>query len=214
MNIIKRVLNREEIEDLYKKKGLGDKDARSTLITSNIRLVYHIANKYKNLGIEVDDLIGIGIIGLIKGIDTFDLGKGTTLGTYVGKCIKNEIIMSLRKKVSFINIISLNEEIDKNGDIDKAIHYEQIIGNDMMDPHKEYSEVERKAKIKELLLKLDSKERKIILLRYGFIRGKIFTQEEIGINMGFTRSAISRKEAKILTKIRKENKVDQLREYL
>ena len=195
-------LNRAEEAELIGKLDAGDHNARQELITHNLRLVSHIARKYQIPGYGADDLISIGTIGLIKAVNTFDLDKGGRLVTYAARCIENELLMMLRQEKKILREVSLYEPIgtDQEGN---HISLLDIISTDeaaLVDQylHKYYlSHLEQ-----EVFLLEDSRERTIILKRYGLCGNKPHTQKEVAAMMGISRSYVSRIEKKALEKLR------------
>ncbi len=190
----------EERKYLEAAKG-GDKSAREILIRHNLRLVAHIVKKYSNAG-EADDLISVGSIGLIKGIETFEYGKGSQLATYAAKCIENEILMYIRANKKHRQNVSLSESVgmDKEGN--------EITLMDIL-PLKEesvFSKVETNILMEKIVkivdTKLPQREREIVRLRYG-IGGKSHTQIDVAEKLGISRSYVSRIEKKALSKISK-----------
>ena len=175
--------------------------AREILIERNLRLVAHIAKKYQNVDEDMEDMISIGCIGLIKAIDTFDAGKGR-LATYACRCIDNELLMLLRSKKKTSREISLYEPIgqDKEGN---EIHLVDVIEQEQQDV---VEALELRGNICRLMLlmqqELTEREREILLLRYGLRGNKELTQSEIGERMGISRSYVSRIEKKALNKLR------------
>ena len=182
----------------------GDDDARNILIERNLRLVAHVVKKYSNTKVEQDDLISIGTIGLIKGINSFDVDKGSKLSTYVSRCIDNEILMYLRSTKKLNAEVYLNEPIGKDKD-DNIVTLQEVLEND--DRNIE-DEVDLKIKIKKLYSKikevLKDRERTIIELRFGLDGNKPKTQHEIAEMMGISRSYVSRIETKAIGKLNKE----------
>lgn len=196
------------------------REARTLLIERNLRLVAHIAKKYQNLDEDMEDLISIGTIGLIKAVNTFDVSKKIRLSSYASKCIENELLMMIRGRKKKSKEVSLYEPIgtDKEGN---EISLMDIIENEQIDIL-ERMELERNTKrLGELLYtKLDEREREIICMRYGILRqeeketaeGKIYpvligcgrevTQREIGTMLGISRSYVSRIEKRALQKLR------------
>lgn len=185
----------------YKK---GNEDAKNILVERNLRLVAHIVKKYVNTGREIDDLISIGTIGLIKAIITFDEGKGTRLATYAARCIENEILMTIRASKKTKTEVSLHDPIgiDKEGN---EISLIDILGSDsdvILD------EVELKIQIKNLYQRMDTalkkREKLVIELRYGLLNGISKTQREIAEMLGISRSYVSRIENRAIRKLHKE----------
>lgn len=196
-------LTREEEEYYLKLFSKGDENARNVLIERNLRLVAHIVKKYNNTGKDVDDLISIGTIGLIKAISTFDMSKGTRLATYAARCIENEILMTIRSNKKSKIEVSLQEPIgiDKEGN---EISLLDILGTDMDDI---LDEVHLKLQIKKLYQAINrvlkDREKIIIELRYGLIDGVCKTQREIANMLGISRSYVSRIEKRAIDKLYK-----------
>ena len=195
--------NEEEKLYLEQMKN-GDEDARNILIESNLRLVAHVVKKYSNTKIDQDDLISIGTIGLIKGINSFNVDKGSKLSTYVSRCIDNEILMYLRSTKKLNAEVYLNDPIGKDKD-DNVVTLQEILENNERNIE---DEVDLKIKIKKLYKKigdiLKDRERTIIELRFGLYGHKPKTQHEIAEMMGISRSYVSRIETKAIGKLNKE----------
>lgn len=203
LNVFDKPLSKEE-EELYIKKHLnGDKEARNKLIEHNLRLVAHIVKKYESKDISQDDLISIGTIGLIKGIDSYKENKGVKLTTYAAKCAENEILMYFRSNKKYNNNISLNEVIahDKDGG---EITLIDILKEQEIDF---YADIEYKDNIKRLnkyLNVLTKRELKIITMRYGLLGENEKTQKEIAKELHISRSYVSRIEKRALIKMLRE----------
>ncbi|MBO5055923.1 MAG: RNA polymerase sporulation sigma factor SigK [Lachnospiraceae bacterium] len=185
------------------KEGNGDEaeKAREILIERNLRLVAHIAKKYQNVDEDMEDLISIGTIGLIKAISSFDAGKGK-LSTYASRCIDNELLMLLRSKKKSAREVSLFEPIgtDKEGN---EINLLDIIEQEQTDVTEQMELCENTKKMKRLLDEvLNDREREIIYLRYGLLTGRDVTQREIGEALNISRSYVSRIEKRALAKLR------------
>lgn len=197
-------LSAEEEKNALIKMKEGDDEARNLLIERNLRLVAHVCKKYSNTNIDQDDLLSIGTIGLIKGINSFDIDKGARLSTYVSRCIDNEILMYLRSSKKLNAEVYLNDTIGKDKD-DNVVTLEEVLEND----DRTIEEiVDLKMKIKKLYKKmkevLKDRERTIIELRFG-LNGKMpKTQNEIASSMGISRSYVSRIETKAINKLNKE----------
>ena len=177
--------------------------AREIMIERNLRLVAHIAKKYQNVDEDMEDLISIGTIGLIKAISSFDAGKGK-LSTYASRCIDNELLMLLRSKKKSSKEVSLFEPIgtDKEGN---EINLLDIIEHEQEDVAEQMDLYENVRKLEKLLDKvLTEREREIIFLRYGLATGKEVTQREIGEKLHISRSYVSRIEKKALSKLREK----------
>lgn len=199
-------LTSEEEKIYLEQMKNGDEEARNILIEKNLRLVAHVVKKYSNTKVEQDDLISIGTIGLIKGINTFNVDKGSKLSTYVSRCIDNEILMHLRSTKKLNAEVYLNEPIGKDKD-DNVVTLQEVLETD--DKNIE-DEVDLKIKIKKLYNKigevLKDREKTIIELRFGLDGHKPKTQHEIAEMMGISRSYVSRIESKAINKLSKEFK--------
>ena len=184
----------------------GDEESRNLLIERNLRLVAHVAKKYSTTNVDQDDLISIGTIGLIKGINSFNLEKGSKLSTYVSRCIDNEILMHLRATKKLNAEVYLNEPIGKDKD-DNVVTLQEVLENNDRPIE---DEVDLKMKIKLLYKKikevLKDREKTIIELRFGLDGHKPKTQHEIAEMMGISRSYVSRIETKAIHKLSNEIK--------
>lgn len=177
------------------------KQAKEILIERNLRLVAHIAKKYQNVDEEMEDLISVGCIGLIKAIDTFDAGKGR-LATYACRCIDNELLMLLRSKKKTSREVSLFEPIgqDKEGN---EIHLVDVIEQQQPDIIESMELGKNVRKLQELIEKcLNEREKQIVIMRYGLQGKQEATQSEIGELLGISRSYVSRIEKKALQKLK------------
>lgn len=199
-------LTQEEEKKYLNLMQLGNEEARNILIEHNLRLVAHISKKYSSTKVEQDDLISIGTIGLIKGINSFDIKKGVRLATYVSRCIDNEILMYLRSTKKLGAEVYLEDPIGKDKD-DNTVTLQEVLENS--DKNIE-DEVDLKFKIKQLYEKmkevLKTREKTIIELRFGLGGQKPKTQNEIANSMGISRSYVSRIETKAISKLAKEMK--------
>ncbi len=192
-----------EEERVYLQKYIeGDLEAKHILIERNLRLVAHVIKKYQHLDEDMEDLISIGTIGLIKAIVTFNPDKNNRLGTYAARCIENEILMMLRSKKKTSKEISLYEPIgtDREGN---EIQLYDIIETDDDDAH---SKIALKDDIKTLYTKLESvlspRERLVLKMRYGLYNQEEYTQREIALRLGISRSYVSRIEKSAIEKLR------------
>ena len=177
----------------------GDREAREILIRHNLRLVAHIVKKYSGAG-EADDLISVGSIGLIKGIQTFEYGRGSQLATYAARCIENEILMYIRANKKHRNDVSLSESVgsDKDGNDITLIDVLSVPADSVLE------EAENKIlmeKIRACVAELPDRERTIITMRYGLGGGIAYTQLEVAKKLKISRSYVSRIEKKVLAKI-------------
>lgn len=197
----------QEDERMYvEKMREGDQDAKNILIEHNLRLVAHVCKKYNNTNIDQDDLISIGSIGLIKGINSYNPEKSIKLSTYISKCIDNEILMYLRSNKKTNSEVYLEDPIGKDKD-DNTVRLGEVLENNDK-PIEE--EVDLKMKINKLYEKikkvLKNRERTIIELRFGLNGKEPKTQKEIAKDMGISRSYVSRIETKAIGKLAKEIK--------
>ncbi len=186
-------------------EGLMNKDeeSRQKLIEHNLRLVVYIAKKFENTGVDIEDLISIGTIGLIKAVNSFDVNKQIKLATYASRCIENEILMHLRKVVRTKSELSLDEPLNVDWE-GNGLLLSDILGTDS---DIIYRDVERDVD-KEILLKsfemLTKRELDIIKMRFGVLGAEKKTQKEIADLLGISQSYISRLEKKVMTKLRNE----------
>ncbi len=205
-NLFPEPLSSEEEKQCLEQMAKGDEEARNMLIERNLRLVAHVAKKYNTSHVDQDDLISIGTIGLIKGINSFKLEKGSKLSTYVSRCIDNEILMHLRATKKLNSEVYLNEPIGKDKD-DNVVTLQEVLENDERNIE---DEVDLKMKIRLLYDKikevLKDREKTIIELRFGLDGHKPKTQHEIAEMMGISRSYVSRIETKAIGKLAKEIK--------
>ena len=196
-------LSKEEEKEYIEKMKLGDKESRNKLIEHNLRLVAHIVKKYEHSKEDSDDLISIGTIGLIKGIDSYSYKHGTRITTYCARCIENEILMHFRANKKNSKNISLNEMIgyDKDGN---EITFLDILKT----PDPEYDlNLHQKQNIKNLqkyFNVLNDREKQIMIKRYGLNNTEEVTQKEIANELGISRSYVSRIEKRALTKMLRE----------
>lgn len=192
-------------EALYLKQlKEGNEEARNILIERNLRLVAHVAKKYSISNVDIDDLISIGSIGLIKGINSFNVDKGSKLSTYISRCIDNEILMYLRSTKKLQNEVYLNDTIGEDKDSNVVTLQEVLVADEKTIDE----QVDLKLQIKKLYGKISSilkdRERTIINLRFGLDGNKPKTQNEIAQEMGISRSYVSRIETKAIGKLAKE----------
>ena len=182
-----------------------DKESRSKLIEHNLRLVVYIAKKFDNTGVGVEDLISIGSIGLIKGINTFNPNKNIKLATYASRCIENEILMYLRKNNKTKLEVSIDEPLNVDWDGNELL-LSDILGTDEDIISKDIeNEVEKKLLYKAIN-KLNNREKTIVQMRYGLnnIDGEEMTQKEVADSLGISQSYISRLEKKIIRRLKRE----------
>ncbi|MGN1201527.1 MAG: RNA polymerase sporulation sigma factor SigK [Candidatus Caccovivens sp.] len=196
-------LSPEEEKKQFEKMKQGDQKARDVLISHNLRLVAHIVKKYTN-SLEVDDLLSVGTIGLIKAVDSFDYSKNVQLSTYAARCINNEILMLIRANKKHKNVVSLSS-LTCNNDDDKDLELKDVLSSDDDEVFTQVETSLMMQKIKRIIgEKLDEREQKVIKLRYGIDCDKALTQKEVADVLGISRSYISRIENKTLKVIKSE----------
>ena len=201
-NILPPPLDEEKETEMLLKVAAKDLEARNTLIIHNLRLVVFIAKKFESTKIPLDDLVSIGTLGLIKGIETFKLDKNIKLATYASRCIENEILMYLRKTQKSRNDYSLDEVLSIDGDGNEMVLSDIIASNDAL----ALSKLTKEEDISNLyyaLDKLTKREREIVVLRFGLFDHEELTQKEVADLLGISQSYISRLEKRILDKMRK-----------
>jgi|SRR5574344_1176196 RNA polymerase sporulation-specific sigma factor len=203
LNVFPDPLSEKEEQDCINKMFLGDKSARNKLIEHNLRLVAHIVKKFDHKNANTDDLISIGTIGLIKGIDTYKENQKTKITTYAARCIQNEILMYYRAdKKNSLNV-SLNDSIgyDKEGN---EINLIDVLKDDSPDMVTILNNKDNLTLLEKFLSILNPREKDIIIKRYGLYNTKDKTQKEIAKDMHISRSYVSRIEKRALTKMLRE----------
>ena len=203
INVFPDPLSKEEEQLCINKMLLGDKESRNKLIEHNLRLVAHIVKKYESKEYDTDDLISIGTIGLVKGIDSYKPSKNTKITTYTARCIENEILMHYRSNKKHINNISLNDSIglDKDGN---DINLIDVLKSDNFDIIDELNKKQNIELLYTYLNILTKREKDIIIKRYGLFNNKETTQKEIAKKLGISRSYVSRIEKRAITKVLRE----------
>lgn len=181
----------------------GDEGAKQLLIEHNLRLVVYIARRFESTGINLEDLISIGTIGLIKGINTYRRDKNIKLATYASRCIENEILMYIRKTACQKAEVSLEEPINMDYDGNELL-LSDILGTDEDQIYRPMEEDVELSVLRQSLGELPEREREIVLLRFGLYGRKEMTQKEIAQMMGISQSYISRLEKRIMLRLRKE----------
>lgn len=189
----------EERECLDRLRG-GDEVAYHRLVEHNLRLVAYIARKFRDSGVEEDDLISLGTIGLIKAVRSFRSDAGTKFATYAARCIENEMLMHLRTRKKSNRDVSMDESIgtDKEGN---DLTLRDVLGSDSDELERRVGERLEHERLRALLHVLDEREQKVIRLRYGLLDGVEWTQHQIAEKLGISRSYVSRIEARALTKL-------------
>ena len=196
-------LERAEEAGLIARMDAGDESVRSTLIERNLRLVAYIARRFENTGINIEDLISIGTIGLIKAVNTYRSDKNIKLATYASRCIENEILMHLRKTAPQKSEVSFDEPLNTDWDGNELL-LSDILGTDedmVMKPIED--DVDRQLLL-DAVSRLSAREKEIITLRFGLGGGEEKTQKEVADRMGISQSYISRLEKRIIAHLRKE----------
>lgn len=195
-------LARSEEVALIARMLAGDEAARETLITHNLRLVSHIARKYTVPGYGPDDLISIGVIGLIKAVNSYKPQSGTALGTYAARCIENEILMTLRASRKYRGDVSLQDSVGTDGE-GNDITYMDILGTDPEDVDHAVIRRITLEKVHQVLSSLPARERLVLELRYGLTDGRQHPQHEVARVLGISRSYVSRVEKKAIELLRR-----------
>ncbi len=196
-------LKKTEEEIVMERITDGDDTAREILITHNLRLVVYIAKKFEATGANVEDLISIGTIGLIKAVNTFCPQRNIKLATYASRCIENEILMYLRKSTQLKNEISIDEPLNVDWDGNELL-LSDVLGSDS-DIVNRNMEQEAECKVLlEAVNKLEPRARQITVLRFGLMGSREHTQKEVAVMLGISQSYISRLEKKIINKLKKE----------
>lgn len=205
VNVLPSPLNAEEENELLQKLE-NDESVKSILIERNLRLVVYISRKFENTGIDVEDLISIGTIGLIKAVNTFKLNKNIKLATYASRCIENEILMYLRKNNKKKTEVSFDEPL--NVDLDgNELLLSDVLGTENDEIYKIIEEEIDKNLLVMALDRLSAREKQIMELRFGLTnKGIERTQKEVANMLGISQSYISRLEKKIISRLKKEMK--------
>ncbi len=193
-------LTKEEEQELSERLLEGDSKAREMLITHNLRLVVYIAKKFESSGVNIEDLISIGTIGLIKSVNTFRPDKNIKLATYASRCIENEILMHLRKIASQKFEISLDEPLNTDWDGNELM-LADVLGSDTDEISREIEESDEKRILLQIIEALPPREKEIIALRFGLGEKRELTQKEVADKLGISQSYISRLEKRIIKRI-------------
>ncbi len=193
----------EEERKLIIKLGQKDTQAKKRLVEKNLRLVVYIAKKFENSGVNIEDLISIGTIGLMKAINSFNSEKNIKLATYASRCIENEILMYLRKTQKIKTEISIDEPINVDSEGNDLV-LADILGTENDAMFKQLEESDNKKIVDAAINTLSEREKMIMELRYGFNGKKELTQKEVAEKMGISQSYISRIEKKIIERLKKE----------
>lgn len=203
VNVFPPPLNKKEEEKYIELMSKGDKEARNKLIEHNLRLVAHLVKKYEAKDVNSDDLISIGTIGLIKGVDSYKANKNIKITTYIAKCAENEILMYFRSNKKFNQEISLNDYVSTDKEGNEISLIDIIPSNEEDISTKIFNNINVELLHKYLEI-LNEKERNIIIKRYGLFNSNYYTQKEIAKTMKISRSYVSRMEKRALIKLYKE----------
>ncbi len=199
-------LSKEEEIKYVKAFEEGSIEAKNKLIEHNLRLVVYLAKKYENTKIDLEDLVSIGTIGLIKGINTYKLDKNIKLATYASRCIDNEILMYLRKNRKRSGDVSLEESLSYDAE-GNELHLEDILGTEADLVTKKLEDDDLKYTLMNEIEKLPERDREIMKLRYGLFGEKEITQKELAEKLNISQSYISRIEKKVIRKIKETIKL-------
>ena len=196
-------LEKEEEARVIARLNEGDEEAKTILIEHNLRLVVYIARKFENTGVNIEDLISIGAIGLIKAVGTYKSERNIKLATYASRCIENEILMYLRKANRIKAEVSLDEPLNVDWDGNELLLSDILGTDDDLVSRKIEDEIDR-ALLKEAMSRLGERERRIIELRYGLKGGRELTQKQVADLLGISQSYISRLEKRIMKQLYNE----------
>lgn len=200
-DILPPPLSKEEELALLIKSKAGDERATNTLVEHNLRLVVYLAKRYENTGYDIEDLVSIGSIGLIKGVNTYKIDKNIKLATYCSRCIANEILMFLRKNKNKKIEVSLEDTLNYDSE-GNELHLEDILGSSDTLVEDEIVHDYELDTLKELLVNIKGRDGEIIRLRYGINVPREYTQKEVADMLGISQSYISRIEKKIIRKLK------------
>ena len=193
----------EEESDMLGKLSLGDEEVKSKLVEHNLRLVVYIARKFDNTGVDPDDLISVGTIGLIKAINSFKTDKNIKLATYASRCIENEILMYLRRMVRLKSEVSFDEPLNTDWEGNELL-LSDILGTDSDTVYKDIEMSVEKQLLRDALKKLPEREQKIMYMRFGLAGHEEMTQKDVADLLGISQSYISRLEKKIKSRLKNE----------
>ncbi len=200
-DILPPPLDKNIEEDLVIKSNMGDLNARNKLIEHNLRLVVFLAKKYDNTIYDLEDLVSIGTIGLIKGIKTYKLDKNIKLATYASRCIDNEILMFLRKNKKRIGEVSFEDSINFDSE-GNELRIEDVFGTDEDIIHKSIEDTDNRILLEKEIRKLTGRDKEIIENRYGLFGKKSLTQKDLADKLNISQSYISRIEKKVIKKLK------------
>lgn len=184
----------------------GDEKARNKLIEHNLRLVVFLSKKYENTGVDLEDLVSIGTIGLIKGVSTYKLDKNIKLATYASRCIDNEILMFLRKNKRRKGEVSFEDNLSYDAE-GNELHLEDILGTDADIVTKGLEDKTERKILYEEINKLEDRDKEIMILRYGLGGKEEMTQKDVALKLGISQSYISRIEKKVIKRLKNITKI-------
>ncbi|MBR2385511.1 MAG: RNA polymerase sporulation sigma factor SigE [Clostridia bacterium] len=193
----------KEEAELVQRLSFGEEKIKDDLIEHNLRLVVYIARRFENTGVDLDDLISVGTIGLIKAVNSFNAEKNIKLATYASRCIENEILMHLRRTVKIKSEVSFDEPLNTDADGNELL-LSDVMGTDGDVVYKKIENGVEAELLGQALSKLNKREREIMELRYGLCGDEEFTQREVADMLGISQSYISRLEKKIISRLKKE----------
>ena len=194
-------LSKEQEIEYVTKSMNGDEMARAKLIEHNLRLVVFLSKKYENTGVELEDLVSIGTIGLIKGVNTYKLDKNINLATYASRCIDNEILMFLRKNKKRRGEVSFEDSLSYDAE-GNELHLEDILGTEADVVTKGLEEETEKKLLYEEIAKLNGRDKQIMILRYGLYNTPEMTQKDVANVLGISQSYLSRIEKKVIRRLK------------
>ena len=200
-DVLPEPLSREKEEEYLCLSEQGDQKAKDILIEHNLRLVVFLAKKYENTGVDLEDLVSIGTIGLIKGINTFHRGKNIKLATYASRCIDNEILMYLRKNKKTKTEVSIDASLSYDSE-GNELHLEDVLGTEDDIVTKSIEDEDDKKIMIEEIKRLNKRDRDILILRYGLFGVEEKTQKEVADMLGISQSYISRIEKKVIKRLK------------
>lgn len=200
-DVLPEPLSREKEEEYLCLSEQGDQKAKDILIEHNLRLVVFLAKKYENIGVDLEDLVSIGTIGLIKGINTFHRGKNIKLATYASRCIDNEILMYLRKNKKTKTEVSIDASLSYDSE-GNELHLEDVLGTEDDIVTKSIEDEDDKKIMIEEIKRLNKRDRDILILRYGLFGVEEKTQKEVADMLGISQSYISRIEKKVIKRLK------------
>ena len=196
-------LKKAEEEKIIERLRRGDTSVREKLIIHNLRLVVYIAKKFENSGVNIEDLVSIGSIGLIKAVNTFCPDKNIKLATYASRCIENEILMYLRKTSPLKNEVSIDEPLNVDWDGNELL-LSDILGSDPDIVNRDLEDEDDKNLILRIIASLGERERTIMSMRFGLDGGREYTQKEVADKLGISQSYISRLEKRIIERLKRD----------